>query len=55
MARVCKSLNNIEQGYPHRDHRSKRGRKPTLRYDRSQRLKMARKLNTGKRKGKWIA
>lgn len=27
MARVCKSLPHPEQGYPHREHRSSKGRK----------------------------
>ena len=34
MARVCKSLKAPDQGYPHREHRSAKHRKPISRVDR---------------------
>jgi len=66
MARVCKSLTKPEQGYPHREHRSKGGRVVGLFYKKSQIEKKRRRekrkqfleFRNGKlvkaRKGKWI-
>lgn len=65
MARVQKSLKAPEQGYPHREHRSKNGRKNVSPFDKKvrrklKRLKEQRKVREGDpyvyhRKGKWIA
>ena len=38
MARVCKSLKAPEQGYPHREHRSAKHRKPISRIDRRKKV-----------------
>lgn len=66
MSRICKTL-IPEQGYAHREHRSKGGRVVGLFYKKSQIEKKRRKMNRRKkgldfrngklvkaRKGKWI-
>lgn len=66
MARVSKSLAAPEQGYPHREHRSKKGRKENHFIDRKRRIKFQRLEEKRKawlaereivggrrRKGKW--
>lgn len=59
MARVAKSLTPPEQGYPHREHRSAKGRSPLQnrinRKKRNRRKKRMERFDLGeKRKGKWI-
>jgi hypothetical protein len=59
MARIAKSLVPPEQGYPHRDHRSAKGRNPLnhpiQKKKRNRRKRMLEQRELGyKRKGKWI-
>lgn len=57
MARQRKSIAQLEQGYSHREHRSKGGRKEDLRYKKfvSKKIKrLKNKPERGQRKGKWI-
>ena len=50
MARVCKSLKAPDQGYPHRDHRSAKHRKPISRTDRLKKAILERKIQRDKDK-----
>ena len=44
MARICKSLKAPEQGYPHREHRSAKHRKPISRTDRRKKAMFEEKI-----------
>ncbi len=59
MARVAKSLTPPEHGYPHREHRSAKGRSPLshpiAKKKRNRRQRMIERRELGfKRKGKWL-
>jgi len=61
MARIAKSLVPPEQGYSHREHRSKKGRMKNYEYIRKMRNKLRlihERQQFGRvngRKGKWVA
>ena len=59
MARIAKSLTAPEEGYAHRDHRSKKGSIPGYRWKKDTKKRVRRMREMGdvaeekKRKGKW--
>lgn len=50
MARVQKSLPAPEYGYPHREHRSKRGRTPWVKYKRHHRKVKQERIEKAKKR-----